>query len=325
MNQKKSLKFILFAGLLFSCFACATTQSARVSPQEQAYAGKDGVVEIYGPPKPAAPETYGPERPSQLPIVLVLGPGLARGYAYAGVFRALTEARIPIAAILGTEMGSLMGALYATRGSINDFEWALLKLKKEVFIGEEGGFFSKYFNPKKNDKKLHETLEEIFGTKKLENSKIQLRVALQNEKTQALSVLSSGNAVDILRAALGTPGIFFAAPWRGESFVSATRAKPFLVTEARAIGAGPVVVFDLISTAPVFQKQEVDSFMSEAAKNAEEELRGASLVIRPDLRDIGYLDFDKQTDAAYRGKQAVLSHLDEIKNLMSGQKTSESR
>ena len=47
------------------------------------------------------------------PIVLVLGPGMARGFAFAGVLRALNEAKIPIGAVIGTEMGALVSALYA--------------------------------------------------------------------------------------------------------------------------------------------------------------------------------------------------------------------
>jgi NTE family protein len=319
MTRGSVLKFTFLIALTMNCFACAG-KPLKTSPQEEAYAGKEGVPELYGPAQPPASDIYGPEKPTIRPIVLVLGPGMARGYAYAGVFRALAEARIPIGAILGTEMGSLMGALYATRGNINDFEWALLKLKKDVFKSEKS-FFTKYFDPNSTDKKLESALKDIFGTKTLESSKIQLKVALESESNHSLTVFSAGPAAQILRAALATPGVFSSVSspyWKGDLLRASTLAKPFLVTEARLIGMGPIVVLDLIHTPPLYPKEEIDNFMSAAAENSETELRGADLVIRPDLRDVGYLDFHKQMDAIYRGKLAVLSHMDEIKKLISG-------
>jgi NTE family protein len=319
MTRASALKVSFLLLVTFNFFACAGKQ-VKTSPQEEAFAGKEGVPEIYGPAQPPASEVYGPEKPTVRPIVLVLGPGMARGYAYAGVFRALAEARIPIGAILGTEMGGLMGALYASRGNINDFEWALLKLKKDVFLSEKG-FFSKYFDPNSTDKKLEAALKEIFGSKTLESSKIQMKVAMENESNRSLAVFSSGPSAQILRATLATPGVFssFSSPyWKGDLLRASTLSKPFLVTEARLIGMGPIIVLDLIHTPPVATKEEIENYMSSAAEISESELRGADLVIRPDLRDVGYMDFQKQTDSIYRGKLAVIEHLDEIKKLISG-------
>lgn len=44
---------------------------------------------------------------------LALGSGGARGLAHCGVLQAFAEAELPIAAVAGTSMGSLVGALYA--------------------------------------------------------------------------------------------------------------------------------------------------------------------------------------------------------------------
>lgn len=46
-------------------------------------------------------------------VALALGGGGARGYIHLGVLHALEEEQIPIGAIVGTSIGSIVGALYA--------------------------------------------------------------------------------------------------------------------------------------------------------------------------------------------------------------------
>ena len=57
----------------------------------------------------------GGDRPS---VGLVLGGGGARGSAHVGVIKALEEMRVPIDCVVGTSMGSLVGALYASGMSV---------------------------------------------------------------------------------------------------------------------------------------------------------------------------------------------------------------
>lgn len=53
-------------------------------------------------------------RKSRTEFTLVLGGGGARGLAHIGVLEALEEAKIPIAYIVGTSAGALIGGMYAT-------------------------------------------------------------------------------------------------------------------------------------------------------------------------------------------------------------------
>lgn len=240
------------------------------------------------------------------PIVLVLGPGRARGYSYAGVFRALHEKKIPVAAVLGTEMGALMGALYGANGNLNQFEWGLLKLKDEIFLRKEG-FFSRFSNDKPADgEKLESELRQIFEKKDLKDSKIPLRIALQSKETGMAFVLSEGNLVAAVRGAIATPGMFSPGTWQSEGqeieVVAASSTRPFLVAEAKKLDLGPVVVVSVLSEAE--------------AKAAAQELSQADLVIRPDFKGLGYHDFKKRNEIAFRGKTAVLEHLAEIQQVM---------
>ena len=47
-------------------------------------------------------------------VALVLAGGGAKGAAHIGVLRVLEELRVPVDCIVGTSMGALVGATYAT-------------------------------------------------------------------------------------------------------------------------------------------------------------------------------------------------------------------
>ncbi|MGK5082202.1 patatin-like phospholipase family protein [Bdellovibrionota bacterium FG-1] len=258
-------------------------------------------AEIFGPPVPANLPSdqpvvnYGPQPIVVKPIVLVLGPGLARGFAYVGAIRALTEARISIGAVLGTEMGALMGALYAVGGKINQFEWALFKFREEVFV-EPKGLMSSLFQPSGKDAKFDAALEQVFEKKDLNQTVVPIRIAIQTVDSGLALVLDRGPAVAAVRAAMGESSLFGPSLWSGGLAQAATHVKPFLIAEARDMNLGPVVVIDVME-----QK---------------EDMKGADLVIRPDLVGIGAMDFEKRTDAAFRGKKAVEEQLTEIRKLV---------
>ena len=57
---------------------------------------------------------------------LALGSGSARGWAHIGVIRALTEAGIHVDYIVGTSIGALVGAVYAS-GGIGNLENVVLQ------------------------------------------------------------------------------------------------------------------------------------------------------------------------------------------------------
>jgi NTE family protein len=64
-------------------------------------------------------------------IALVLGGGAARGLAHVGVIRVLEQEKIPIQMIVGTSVGSLIGALYAADPNSLNPEWLAFSIERE--------------------------------------------------------------------------------------------------------------------------------------------------------------------------------------------------
>ena len=61
----------------------------------------------------------------------MLGGGAARGFAHVGVIRVLEQEKIPIDMIVGTSVGSLIGAIYACDLNSFELEWTAFSLEKE--------------------------------------------------------------------------------------------------------------------------------------------------------------------------------------------------
>lgn len=234
-------------------------------------------------------EKYGPEPIQVRPLVLVLSSGVVKGYAHSGVLEALASYKIPVGAIVGAEMGALIGAIYASDGNVNHLQWELMKFKEEVFKSERGFFPSHQLNAE---------LIHVFKQKDIRDSKIPCVLAIQLEKTGKLELISRGLTKDAVRAAIAFPELLGPGQWNGTPAVSArNRAASVaaMIHEAKALQIGPVLVVDFASD-----------------KIAERDFSEADLVLHPDLNGIDDFDFKKRTEAIFRGKKAVMDHLKEI-------------
>jgi NTE family protein len=223
---------------------------------------------------------------------------MARGYADVGVLRAFAKHKIPIGAIYGAEIGSLMGALYAADSNINAFEWNLVRLKDDVFTSGNG-LIGKLFDGDRatrgNSQKLEEQLKTVFGKKDISQARIPLWIEVQKKAESSPSLLEKGAIAAVLRAAVARPGYFEPAPLEGQPAQAASdpQSITYLCAEARARSGGPVVL--------------IDTSVSGNDPSA------ADLVIRPNLSGISPTDFSKKAEAAFRGKKAVEENLAELK------------
>jgi NTE family protein len=259
-----------------------------------------GPAETYGPPTPEASPAYGPEPVMLKPVVLVLGPGMARDFAASGVLHALRENKIPIGAIVASEFGSLVGALYAVDANLNHFDWALMHFKDSIFTKK--GMFSRLMSDHADSSDLDEALGRAFGTKDLNQTKLPIRVALQPSASRNAVVVERGSLAEAVRAAIAVPELYGPGKWDGVDAASARETLPFPVAEARAMNLGPVIVVDTLE-----KKDE---------GRMGQEMKDADLVLEPDLNGIGYMDFNRKTEAAFRGRAAVTTKLAEIRHLV---------
>jgi predicted acylesterase/phospholipase RssA len=272
-------------------FSLPSTTENSGSPAETV--GGTASLEVFGPPNEAAAE-YGPNPLKIRPVVLVLGPGLAKSFAESGVLQVLHEHKIPIGAIFGTEMGAVMGAFYACSTSIHQFEWRLLQFKwalleRKVSSALEATFY-KY-------------LQHIFGDMDLDACRIPLFIGLGEVGSTHTFTVGHGRIVDVLRASLRGRLFEGSSPWmegpRSLEVTSGAQQKPYLVEDALALHMGPVVVVDVLQ--------------QEMTASGLDLLKQADVVIRPNVKKVDLFDFSKKTQTVFRGKEATLKYLSELR------------
>lgn len=253
-------------------------------------------------------EMSGPEPLQIRPIVLVLGPGRARTLSYVGILRALHDEKIPIRAIVGTEMGALIAALYATSKSINEFEWKAQKLK-EIHYQDVDSSISRFFGRESREEALKAFLQENFASLSFGGARVPLYLGTATEDS-GYTYIQSGNLSGILLRSI-------LSPIQSQSF-SLDPLRSSFSSEA------PIVVVNAYEKVNSSEQDEHElgyqSRLEDLSSEISSYLEKADFVIHPYLNQAGYLDFSKKSMFIFRGKNALSSNLFELRQLVGLEK-----
>jgi predicted acylesterase/phospholipase RssA len=249
-----------------------------------------GSTEPYGPfrgPEVGAPESNEAiEKPDA--IVLVLGRGLAHGFAHVGVLRALRELKIPIHSIYATEVGALASALYFTQPNPNRIDWALLRFNEKNLGAKKGAFNFSLTSP---EGELDKKLQEVFKNHRVEEVSDRLHITLTDVKSGDLVNVQKGPLWLALRGALAGTNEFDPIEFEGKK-VKTSGMKLFDTYQlAQRNEKYPVVVVGVgAPPSELFRKTL--------------ELEKATLLYVP-LPGIDDLDLKKRNQAVFAGKNKV--------------------
>jgi NTE family protein len=283
----KSAKLLLTIFLMALLASCASTQ---------------------GPP---VAETVRPK------IALVLGGGAARGFAHVGVIRVLEQEKIPIDMIVGTSVGSLIGAIYAHDMNSFELEWTAFSLEKDnlfdytIFSAITG------MGPVKGDK-----LEEFVKTKvpvaNIENLKLPFAAVATDLNRGTRVVLDHGSVARAVRASSAIPGVFNPVEHQGRLLVDGGVVDNIPISVAREKGADLVIAVDISENVINFNITNLIDVMLQAvtiitSENTKYKKKDADVLIAPAVGDVGMLDFTQKKRCMQAGIEAAQKVVPEIK------------
>lgn len=276
--------------------------------------------ENYGPKTPdvviGAPGAAETPAPSPAPssdsakLCLVLGPGMAKAIAEAAVLDAIRRAHLPVHCVVGTEMGAIVGALYAfSNGSTNNLQWQLFKLNKDNYLNFP---MLSLREPRSSGHRLHEYLEGVFGNARIESLPIRFATTAIDESDATIEFLS-GSLTDALSASTAVPGIF--DTWRagGVSFRSAAVADPAPVELARKLGGNFIVLVDVLLDGGTNSKSRFHRAFTSARSLIRLQKKEASFVIQVNTSAIGFDEFERRGEISSAGAAAAEKALPELK------------
>ena len=266
---------------------------------------------------PGMPQNGEGPRPK---VALVLGGGAARGFAHVGVIRILEQERIPVDLIVGTSVGSLIGAIYASDRNSFELEWTAFSLEKDQFF--DYGIFNAFtgMGPAKGEK-LEEFMKGKVAAKDFDQLKIPFAAVATDLNRGTRVVLDRGPVARAVRASCSIPGIFEPVKHQDKLLVDGGVVDNIPIDVAREKGADVVIAVDISGHITNFDITNVVDVVFQATnimfnENVKSRKKDADVLIRPRVGDVGMLDFTQKKRCMQAGMDAAREALPEIKKKM---------
>jgi len=282
--------------------------------------------------------------PSQRPrIGLVLAGGGAKGAAHIGVIRVLDQLHIPVDCVVGTSMGALVGATFASGVTAPELERAVLAIDWKRTVGGQGRRDSMPIQRKLSTLTYSIPLEVgvqggsvrlpggLIATQGIEQSirtlvasarythnfdelPIPFRAVATDMVAGEMVVLDSGDLAEAMRASMALPGVFSPVVIDGKVLSDGGITRNLPVDIARKLCAD-VVIAAWMSTPPP-TAADLTSSLSLVTRSvdvmitANERAQIASLGpndigIEIPMGDIGSASFERVPEALELGRKAA--------------------
>ncbi|UCF56257.1 MAG: patatin-like phospholipase family protein [Deltaproteobacteria bacterium] len=284
-------------------------------------------------------------------IGLALGGGGARGLAHIGVLRVFEKERIPIDLIVGTSVGALVGAAYASGISpdelekkadeylnSSEFQSSAMKGFDAAHATGDLGITKKIQSYLKNryylvqamfkpgilsNEEFQETINYFIPDIGIEEMRIPFRAVVTDLASGEQIVFSEGSLRQAVGASCAVPGAI--EPLReGERLLSNGGITSLIPSSvAREEGADMVIAVavdrgissqELRTVVDIYHR--VSEIMGEKLKKYE--LMEADVVIQPEVGDLHWSNFSQAMNLIDEGEKAARGKLDDIRKLMPG-------
>jgi NTE family protein len=275
--------------------------------------------------KPIVYQDVSPPKAARLPpvqkanpvIALVLGGGASRGFAHVGVIKVLEEHGIKPDIIVGTSAGSLVGALYAGGYTATALE--------SIALGMEESDIRDVTLPNRGFVKgevLQDFVNQYLDNRSIEHLPIRFAAVATDLRSGEMMVFNRGNTGMSVRASSAIPGIFQPVTIDGRDYVDGGLVSPVPVQAAQRMQPDVIIAVD-VSLAPEDRSEIKDTLdvlgqtlaiMGRKASLAE--TQAADVVIRPDVQEVGTLDFAAKQLAIAMGERAARAEIGKIRALL---------
>ncbi len=250
-------------------------------------------------------------------VALVLGGGAARGFAHVGVIRALEQEKIPVDMVIGTSVGSLIGAIYASDMNSFDLEWTAFTLEKDNLF--DYGLLSAFtgMGVVKGDK-LEDFVKAKIPAANIENLKLPFAAVATDLNRGTRVVLDSGSVAKAVHASSAIPGVFEPVAYQGKLLVDGGVMENIPISVARAKGADIVIAVDISENVTNFNITNIVDVTIQAVnimfdENVKSKKKDADVLISPAVGDVAMLDFTQKKRCMQAGIAATEKAMPEIR------------
>lgn len=278
-------------------------------------------------------------------VVVVLAGGGAKGFAHLAVLRQLERDQIPIARIVGTSMGAVIGGLYASGLSTDDIERVIggldpakvaldqlnrlelpsrsraqqQKYPVELEFGVKAGGLS-FARGVSDGQRFLALLQDLTAhvppQVNFNDLKIPFRAVATRYRDGEMKVFDRGPLHLAIRASMAAPAVFAPVDVDGETYVDGGLVANLPIEVALQEGADVIVASFLAGDgdegrsekanhALVVANRMIDIMIRQNEKRNLALLRPQDVLVKPRVQDIGFADFNRTTEIVQRGQVAV--------------------
>lgn len=252
-------------------------------------------------------------------VALVLGGGAARGLAHIGVIKALEEHNISFDYVVGTSVGSLVGAFYAAGlTSAEMIEYAKTIKTKDI----KSGLIP--FVPSKTDGIKNVVVNALGNIDITDLKKHYCAVAVDVKSAREVHFVK-GNLAEIVAASCAVPGVFL--PVEYEDYVlydgGLSNNLPSNVPKI-VFGCDAVIAVDVNSTRGygTNSTKYIDTIMASIRimmkSNSLKGYLNSDLIIQPDLKRFKSTKLNNIDEMIMEGYNATIFQMEKIKNILNG-------
>jgi NTE family protein len=321
-----------FLWLLAAFGGCAAATSAAREPTSQG-----GLV-----PDPAGPRTC-----------LVLSGGGARGAAHIGVLKVLEELRVPVDCVVGTSMGAIIGASWASGVPVAKMEESLRTANWDVVLADQPDRPRRSFRSKELERlrvigaelgvrdanavlpagavigqQFELFLQSLMGTPlsraSFDTLGVPFRAIATDIESGRMVVIDGGSVNAAVRASMSVPGVFAPQERDGRLLVDGGLVRNLGVDVARGLGATRIIAVNLGT--PLSGRDQLDSLVGVAGQMINilteqnvmaslAQLRDDDILITPELGAYSAADFARAWTTIEIGERAARAVADRLAEL----------
>ncbi|MFN8390129.1 MAG: patatin-like phospholipase family protein [Bdellovibrionota bacterium] len=312
------------------------------------------LILLFGHASVAAADDSSPKRPK---IALVLEGGGAKGFAHVGVLKVLEERHVPVDFVVGTSMGSIVGAAYASGRTVEEMEQVLSSTdwdglfnetppRREVHYRQKSGRDRELFGDTKigikdgeivtplalvQGQNVEPVLQRLFGkvpsNARYDSLPIPYRAVAADIETGEAVVLDHGNLATAARASMSVPGFFTPVEIEGRVLVDGGITNNLPVDVALAAGADVIIAVeckdhlrtrDKLNGPLAISGQIVDMLLERSTQNALKLLRPQDIHVSIELGEYGSTSFGEASKIMELGAEKARTMLAQFDRLSVG-------
>ena len=253
-------------------------------------------------------------------VALVLGGGAARGFAHIGVIRVLEQEKIPVDLIVGTSVGSLIGALYAHEANSFELEWTAFGLTRDDLL--DYALIGATMGPIKGER-LEQFVAKRVPVTNIESLKIPFAAVATDLNRGKRVVLDRGPLPRAIRASCAIPGVFQPVELGGKILVDGGTVDNLPVSVAREKGADIVIAVDISQNVTNFNITNLVDVTLQAvhimfSENVSRRRNEADVLIAPAVGDVAMMDFSQKKRLMQAGMEAARAAMPAVRQALDG-------